>query len=958
MRFSGKSHSKLYLIVIFAILSYALDVLPSFSGVDQIRTDVSTVFGQLDDGQKFKNEVNPNTTINSALDGNNNVIANNASTTSNSMKFAFSGTDNEGMTINRFDCSIDGHPFVTCVSTNTVNVADGTHTFNVRSKDNAGNKDLTPASFTWTVNTVNSESSNTQIGSPTDGNKMPIVNGSNIISAIDGNNNTISNNGISKSTSIIFTFSGTDTGGVGVNHLQCNIDNSKYVPCTSPFTFSNLLIDGTHTFKVRAQDSVRNIISSPASFTWNVDTLPPTTSINAAIDGNKTIVANGTNTNSNSMSFEFSGNDTGGSEGKGAGIKQFECNIDNSKYVPCTSPFIFSDLLKDGTHTFTVMSEDNAGNKDLIPASFTWTVDTLAPHISINTATDGNGNFMTTGGNTSSNSATLAFSGNDTGGNEGKGLGIKQFECSFDGASFSICSSPVQFTSVDLAEGTHTFQLIAEDNTGNINSSPESFTWAVDTEPPTTTIDSSTDGYKREVSNGGNTASNSIIFAFSAIDTGGKEGNGVGIKQFVCKMDNLDFASCTSPLQLKNLRDGGNTLEEMSEDNVGNTSPSPVSFSWKIDKLPPTTTITSAVDGNESSIANGSNTRFKAIRFTFVGNDTDSNEARFKAITFTFVGNDTDSNEGKGLGIRKYDCSIDGSNFTTCTSPVQLTPTNITDGSHTFKVLSEDNVGNKDPSPASFNWTVDSIAPKTSINTAIDGNKSAITNGTNTKSNSVVFRFSGNDTGGVGVDHLECSLDGASFTTCTSPVQLTHTNITDGSHTFKVLSEDNSSNKDPSPASFNWTIDTVPPETSILSATDGNKSIITSGENTSSNVATFRFSGNDIGGVGVDHLECSLDGASLTTCTSPVQLTPTNITDGSHTFKVLSEDNVGNKDPSPASFNWTIDSIAPKTSINTAIDGNKSAITNGSNTSSNVATFRFSGNDTGGVGVDHLECSL
>jgi hypothetical protein len=172
MSFSGKSHSKLYLIVIFAILSYALNLLPSFSGVDQIRTDVNTVFGQLDDGQKLKNEVSPNTTIISAIDGNNSVIAINGSTTSNSMKFAFSGTDNKGMTINHFDCSIDRRPFVTCISTNTVNVAGGTHSFSVRSKDNAGNKDLTPASFTWTVNTVNSESSNTQIGSATDGNKM------------------------------------------------------------------------------------------------------------------------------------------------------------------------------------------------------------------------------------------------------------------------------------------------------------------------------------------------------------------------------------------------------------------------------------------------------------------------------------------------------------------------------------------------------------------------------------------------------------------------------------------------------------------------------------------------------------------------------------------------------------------------------------------------------------------
>ena len=63
--------------------------------------------------------------------------------------------------------------------------------------------------------------------------------------------------------------------------------------------------------------------------------------------------------------------------------------------------------------------------------------------------------------------------------------------------------------------------------------------------------------------------------------------------------------------------------------------------------------------------------------------------------------------------------------------------------------------------------------------------------------------------------------DGKSFSACTSPVQFTSANITDGTHTFEVLSVDNSTNKDPSPASFIWTVDTIPPETSILSAIDG-----------------------------------------------------------------------------------------------------------------------------------------
>ena len=156
-----------------------------------------------------------------------------------------------------------------------------------------------------------------------------------------------------------------------------------------------------------------------------------------------------------------------------------------------------------------------------------------------------------------------------------------------DGASFSICTSPVQFTSVNLPEGTHTFQIISEDNIGNINSSPESFSWTVDTEPPTTSIDSSIDGFENNVTGGGNTASNSITLAFSAIDSGGKEGNGVGIKQFECNIDNSEFVSCTSPLQFINLTDGGHTLEIMSEDNVGNLSPTPASFNWTVDTVLP-----------------------------------------------------------------------------------------------------------------------------------------------------------------------------------------------------------------------------------------------------------------------------------------------------------------------------------------------------------------------------------
>src|SRR6187397_968346 len=1119
MRFSVKSHSKLYFLLIFAITFYFLGDFAPFSSLDQHGIDLTAVYGQLDDDdENEKQGLNPNTTINAAIDGNNNGIANNGSTTSNTMKFSFSGRDSQGANIYRFECSMDGKLFVTCVSTNTVNVGRGTHTFSVRSEDNAGNKDSTPSSFTWTVN---SETSNSQIDFATDGNKAAIVNGSNtssnsmtfafsgtdnhgaaihrfecsmdrgvfgscvstntvnvgdgthtfsvrsednagnkdstpasftwtvdttppmtsIISAIDGNNNTISDNGNSESTSIRFNFSGTDTGGAGVDHLECNIDNSKYVACTSPFVFLNILKDGIHTFNVRSIDRVGNINLSPASFTWTIDTISPNTTLESATDGNKIVMANGTNTNSKSMSFEFSANDTGGDGDKGVGINHFVCNIDNSKYVACTSPFVFPNLLKDGIHTFTVTSEDNAGNKDSTPTSFSWIVDTSSPLISINTATDGNGNLLSNDGNTSSNSATISFTGNDTGGKEGKGVGIKEFKCSLDGASFSICTSPVQFTSVNLPEGTHSFQIIAEDGIGNINSSPQSFNWTVDTEPPDITVDSATDGYQKHITSGGNSSSDSIIFEFTALDNGGREGKGVGTKQFECKIDNSDFVSCTSPVEFTNLSNGVHTLDLLSEDNVGNISPTPESFNWTVDTVSPTTTINKAIVGTESSLTNGSNSRFNSITFTFTGNDTD------------------------GLGIREFECSLDDSNFTTCTSPLHYNDTIITDGPHDFKVFSKDNVDNNDLSPELFTWNVDTIPPTTNITKAMDGNNITITNSSDTKSNSVIFEFSGNDTGGVGVDHLECSLDGATFTTCTSPVQFssadildgTHAfsvraqdkvgnimstpllfnwtvdtvapstninmaidgnnetlvsngstrststtftfsgsdsgptgengvgikqfecrvdnsnfsvctspahydNMTDGNHTLAVISEDKVGNVGSMPSSFNWTVDTEPPSASIYSATDGNNNFLVPGSNTSSNSISFEFSANDTGGhedkgVGIKQFECSIDNSNFTTCSSPVEFASDTLADGSHIFKIGAEDNVGNMNPAPASFSWNIDTVAPTTIINNVMDGNRSTITNGSNTRSSSVIFEFAGNDTG-IGISNFECSI
>ena len=129
--------------------------------------------------------------------------------------------------------------------------ADGSHTFQVRAIDGAGNVDPSPDSFTWTI--ANTEPDTTIDGKPSD----PSGNGS-----------------------ASFSFSGID-GGSGVTGFECKLDGGGFSACTSPKDYPGLS-DGSHTFQVRAIGGEVNADPTPASFTWTIDTLRPAVTIDQA----------------------------------------------------------------------------------------------------------------------------------------------------------------------------------------------------------------------------------------------------------------------------------------------------------------------------------------------------------------------------------------------------------------------------------------------------------------------------------------------------------------------------------------------------------------------------------------------------------------------------------------------------------------------------------------------------
>lgn len=92
----------------------------------------------------------PNTTISSATDGNGSPVVVAGSTLSGSITLSFAGTDAVGAV--GFECSLNGAPYSPNASPMSYSgLAVGGHTFAVRAYDAAGNRDASPASFSWSI---------------------------------------------------------------------------------------------------------------------------------------------------------------------------------------------------------------------------------------------------------------------------------------------------------------------------------------------------------------------------------------------------------------------------------------------------------------------------------------------------------------------------------------------------------------------------------------------------------------------------------------------------------------------------------------------------------------------------------------------------------------------------------------------------------------------------------------
>jgi hypothetical protein len=401
-----------------------------------------------------------------------------------------------------FECAIGVQAFQACSSGAVVSglSQNQTHTFHVRAIDDVGNVDASPASVSWTFDdvlpvvsiaspaanallttrtptatfTATDENAGTPLtrcavtGATTvasytcsSGATLPSLNdGPNTLAVTHtdkaGNATTATRtfivdlalpntfidaptpSAVTNQTSATFNFSSSEFGST----FQCSMDSTTvYTACTSPRTYTGLTGNATHTFRVRAVDAANRTDTSPAAFTWTIDTVAP--ALNVTAPAADAYVATRTPT------VTYTVTDTNVST-------QTTCAVSGATTIASYACASGSTLpsLNEGVNQLTVTHTDRGGNATARVISFT--VDVTAPTVSITSPTNGSSTLDTR--------PTLSFSTSDN-------FGVLTPSCYIDSVSVG-CASLLPALTI----GTHTLRVAIYDRAYNLGQSSLTFT--------------------------------------------------------------------------------------------------------------------------------------------------------------------------------------------------------------------------------------------------------------------------------------------------------------------------------------------------------------------------------------------------------------------------------------------------------------------------------------------------
>ncbi|CZZ28040.1 BapA/Bap/LapF family large adhesin [Enterobacter kobei] len=556
--------------------------------------------------------------------------------------------------------------------------------------------------------------------------------------------------------------------------------------------------------------------------------------------------------------------------------------------------FTPSTPLGEGPHALTAVATDAAGNTSGVSNSWGLIIDSVAPATPViaqvvDDAPEGLGALNP---NDSTNDTTPTLNGTAE---PGSTVTIR-----LDGAD--LVTVPVgsngtwTYTpTAPLGEGPHTFTVVATDAAGNTSLPSTGFNIIVDTTPPVAaTIASVTDdvgGVQGPLSSGDTTDDTQPLLQGTAPPDAvvtvydGTTLLGTAI---------LDGSGGWSFTPVTPLTDGPHSLTVHTTDAAGNTSVSSP-FVLTVDTVAPATpdipAITVNPDGTETPLNPGETTRDTTPTLSGTGNPGD---------TVTIYNG----------GVKLDDVVVDGTGNWTWTPATPL-PNGTYD--ITLTVTNMDGTGNESAPSQPVTITIDTDPPVTPAAPVITDSVSQVTgpvpDGGTTNDPRPVLSGTGtaND-----VINITDTVNGIPTVVGTVTVDSTgnwswrpDSNIGEGSHVYTATATDEAGNVSAASPAITITVDTVAPDTPVISAVGGEPSggFITDatptvgGTGVNGETVIVYNNGVEVGRVVVANGEWNLD--------LPAQ------TDGPLNITVAGVDAAGNVSaPSPV-FTVTLDTVAP-----------------------------------------------
>jgi hypothetical protein len=692
-----------------------------------------------------------------------------------------------------------------------------------------------------------------------------------------------------------------EDAGTGIELTEVRLDGGSWETVIGTSKLFEDLDDDTYTVEVRVTDGADN--KDTAETTFEVDTIDPTVYITDPEEGEflKTTT----------VVVKWEQSDIG------SGLDAVVIRIDGGDWEATTTNLTEYTSVSEGSHTVEVMATDMAGNDDTDTVTFE--VDGTAPIITISAPEDDELFGV--------NTVTAEWSVMDG------GTGIASVEYKLDAEAWVTTTASGTADLEDLAEGEHTFSVRAEDNAGNIATSPVQF--VVDTLDPTVEITSPTDG---EV-----VTSEDVTVEYTV------DGTGTDIVSVERRVDGGAWESAgESSTTVESLDEGLHTVDIRATDEAGNEYTASVEFTVELAAPTITVTITSPEDDAllstdsvtvEWTVSDGEATVQVKL------DDGSWQSATGDSATFTDLSDGdhevyvwaTDGSGGEGedsvtftvdttpptvsitapaedalLNVASVvvswtasdaettERSIDGGVSWVVVTGTSETISSLADGEYTVSIRVTDLAGNDATDSVAF--TVDTTPPSVEISAPEDDATVAA---------DVTVEWSADDGSGSGVETVEVRIDEGTWVEVDGS-SYEFTDLTVGEHVVDVRATDVAGNEgDPDSVTFTVAaepVDTTPPTLSITSPANGASLGMSS--------VTVTWSASDAGS-GIDTIEVKLDAGAWAAVTGSSREF-TELAEGPHTVSVRATDVAGNSVIAGVTF--MVDTVDPSLSITSPED--------------------------------------